>query len=500
MATQQQVYLAVDMGASSGRHVAGLFDGQRVQLEEVHRFENGPVPTAGRLYWDVLALWTQIQNGLRAAGRKYPDQVKSVAVDTWGVDFGLLGPGDELLGNPYNYRDPRTRGMLAKAFEIVPREEIFAETGLQFLEINTLYQLIAMKEQNSPLLQMAESLLMMPDLFHWLLTGEKANELTDVSTSQLYNPRTKNWSSVLIEKFGLPEKIFGKIVPPGTNLGKLRSSVADATGLANLDVVLPGTHDTASAVLAVPAETFGAEKPDWCYISSGTWSLMGVETAEPVINDQCAAYNFTNEGGIGGTTRLLKNIAGLWLVQECRRVWEQQGQKYNWDDLIQMTKKAAPHYADIDTDDGRLLAPADMPETIRTLTKESGQPVPQDAGTVIRCALESLALRYRQVHRTLEKLVGGEINTIHVVGGGTQNKLLCQMTADACGRRVVAGPVEATALGNILMQAVAAGEVGSVADARGVIRESFPVETYEPTNTGPWEDANAKFEQIVNAK
>jgi rhamnulokinase len=499
MTNTHQVYLAVDMGASSGRHVAGLFDGQSIQLAEVHRFENGPVIASGRMYWDVLALWSHIQEGLRAAAKAYPNQVVSLGVDTWGVDFGLLGRGDELLGNPYNYRDARTCGMFEKTFELVPRAEIFAETGLQFMEINTLYHLVAMKLQNSPLLEMAESLLMMPDLFHWLLTGEKANELTDVSTTQLYNPRTQNWSSLLIEKLGLPAKIFGQIVQPGTKLGQLRSEVANATGLSGVEVVLPGTHDTASAVLAVPAETFGAEKPDWCYISSGTWSLMGVELAQPVINDACAEFNFTNEGGIGGTTRLLKNIAGLWIVQECRRIWNQQGQHYTWDDLTRMAMEAPPLVAIVNPDDPRVVAPPDMPSLIRTLASEKNQPVPQEPGAVIRCALESLALRYRQVHRTLETLTGGSIGTVHIVGGGTRNKLLCQMTADACGRRVVAGPVEATALGNIMMQAVAAGAVGSVADARRIIRESFPVEVYEPQNAAQWEEASARFEQIVKA-
>ena len=338
---------------------------------------------------------------------------------------------------------------------------------------------------------------MIPDLFHWLLSGEKANELTDVSTTQLYNPRQQDWSRLLIERLGLPAKIFGPIVPPGTKLGKLRGEVADATGLAGVEVVLPGAHDTASAVLAVPAETFAEARPNWCYISSGTWSLMGVETAEPVINEACAKFNFTNEGGIGGATRLLKNIAGLWIVQECRRIWHQQGQSYTWDDLTRMALAARPLATIINPDDPRIVAPSDMPSLIRALAAEANEPIPQDPGEVIRCALESLALRYRQVHRTLESLIAGPIDTVHIVGGGTQNKLLCQMTADACGRRVVAGPVEATALGNVMMQAVAAGSVGSVAEARRVIRESFPVDCYEPQDTAQWDEASARFERLA---
>jgi rhamnulokinase len=315
------VFLAVDIGASSGRHVAGRFDGQRLALEEVHRFENGPVWAAGRYYWDLLRQWGNVVDGLRAAGAKVSGQIHSVGVDTWGVDFGLLGRGDELLGNPYCYRDARTNGMLERAFGIVGREEIFADTGLQFMQFNTLYQLLAMRLGDSPLLESAESLLLMPDLFHWLLTGEKANEVTIASTSQFFDPRRDAWALELLKKFQIPTQMLGTLVPSGTRLGMLLPAVATATGLNGVEVVLPGTHDTASAVMAVPAASRPGERPDWCYISSGTWSLMGVEVPEPVVTDQCLALNFTNEGGVAGTTRLLKNICGLWLVQECRRHW-----------------------------------------------------------------------------------------------------------------------------------------------------------------------------------
>jgi len=493
----EKVYLAVDLGASSGRHVAGLFDGKRLRLEEVYRFENGPVHAAGRMYWNLLDQWTNIREGLRAAGAKYAGQVTSVGVDTWGVDFGLLGRDDEILGNPYHYRDPRTEGMMEWAFETVSREEIFAETGLQFMELNSLYQLLAMRRANSPLLEVAESLLMMPDMFHWLLTGEKANELTDATTTQFYNPKTKTWATGMLEKWGVPTEMFGPIVQPGTTLGPLTNQVAQATGLSGVNVVLPGTHDTASAVMAVPAAGEPSTRPDWCYISSGTWSLMGVEVSEPVIDETCQALNFTNEGGIGGTTRLLKNIAGLWLVQECRRVWKEAGHEYSWSELVRMSADASPLRSLVDPDHGSLIAPPDMPEAIRAFCRETGQPVPESEGAVIRCALESLALRYRTALGWLEQLVGGRIETIHIVGGGTQNRQLCQMAADACNRRVVAGPIEATAIGNVMMQAVAAGDIGSIREAREVIRDSFDVEQFTPHEPEPWDTAFARFERLM---
>lgn len=482
-------YLAIDMGASSGRHVVGLFDGRKLELGEAHRFENGPVNAAGRLYWDLLGLWNNILAGMRAARSQHGRSIRSIGVDTWGVDFALLGRGDEILGNPYNYRDARTAGMVERAFEIVSRDEIFAETGLQFMELNTLYQLLSMRLADSPLLESAETLLMMPDLFHWLLTGEKANEMTDVSTSQLYNPLTGTWSASLIEKFGLPARIFGPIVQPGAKIGPLLPRVVDETGLAGVEVILPGTHDTASAVLAVPAAGEASETPNWCYISSGTWSLMGVEVSRPVVNETCARLNFTNEGGVGGTTRLLKNIAGLWLVQECRRIWSLQGRDYPWDELNRLAAEAPPLVSVINPDDPSLVAPNDMPEAIRALCRASGQQPPDSEGAVIRCALESLALRYRQVLGWLEELTGQRIERIHIVGGGTQNRMLSQMAADACNRPVVAGPVEATAIGNILMQAIAAGDLASISEARELVKSSFGVEQFTPQATAPWDEA-----------
>lgn len=499
MAEASKVYLAVDLGASSGRVVAGLFNGGQLTLEEGYRFENGPVRAAGRLHWDLLNQWSHVQTGLRDAAHRYGKRVASVGVDTWGVDFGLLGRNDELLGNPYHYRDQRTAGLLPIAFETVPREEIFEETGVQFMEINTLYQLIAMRRQNSPLLDSAQTLLMIPDLFHWLLTGEKANEYTDVSTSQCYNPRTRDWSRNMLEKFGIPTGMLGNIVQPGARLGRLLPAVADETGLGGVEVVLPGTHDTASAVMAVPAASQPGAKPNWCYISSGTWSLMGVETPEPVINQRVYELNFTNEGGVGGTTRLLKNIAGLWLVQECRRIWKQEGHEYGWEELTRRAGEQPPLISLINPDDPCFTAPKDMPAAIREYCQRTGQVPPTSEGAVIRCALESLALRYRMVLGYLEELIDGRLDTIHIVGGGTQNRLLCQMAADACNRRVVAGPVEATAIGNVMMQVVSDGGVSSIAEAREIVRSSFKVEEYHPKMPWPWNDAYERFKRLLGS-
>jgi len=493
----QRVYLAIDIGASSGRHMAGSFDGKALRLNEAYRFENGPTPVAGRLYWDLLAQWNHVRHGLRAAREAGLGEIASVGVDTWGVDFGLLGRGDELLGNPAHYRDRRTDGLLERAFGVVPRERIFARTGLQFMQFNTLYQLWAMRLGGSSLLDSAESLLMMGDLFHWLLTGEKANELTNATTTQFFDPQRNDWARELLTEFDIPDRILGRIAAPGTTLGPLRTDVAADSGLVGVNVVLPGTHDTASAVMAVPAVGATTDRPNWCYISSGTWSLMGAEVPRPIVNDKCLTLNFTNEGGVGGTTRLLKNIAGLWLVQECRRVWNQQGANHSWEDLNRLTAAARPLVSLIDPDDASFMVPADMPAAIREFCSRTGQKVPDEPGAVLRCALESLALRYRMVLGWLEELIGGRIDTIHVVGGGSQNRQLCQATADACQRTVLAGPVEATAIGNVLVQAIAGGDLSSIGEARQLVAASFALQRYEPRHAAEWDAAYSKFVTLV---
>ncbi len=492
----ERVYLAVDLGASSGRVLAGCWNGQHWRLEEIYRFENGGVPVGPRLYWNLVGLWQHVQSGLRAAAARYGGSIYSLGVDTWGVDFGLLDASGELLANPLHYRDHQTDGILEEAFRRVPREQIFAQTGLQFLPFNTLFQWLAIRRRGSRLLDQAKTFLMMPDLFHWLLTGQIANEYTNATTTQFYNPRTATWAWELLHAFDLPTLLLGKIVMPGTELGPLRPEVAYQTGLSGVRVVLPGTHDTASAVVAVPALTSNAAPLDWCYLSSGTWSLLGAEVREPVITELCARYNFTNEGGVGQTVRLLKNIAGLWLVQECRRIWSTAGKDYSWDQLVDEASRVPLARSLINPDDPRFLAPDNMPDQIQAYCREKGQPVPETVGQIIRCALDSLALRYRMVLEWVEELTEHHIKVVHIVGGGVQNRLLCQMTADACGRPVWAGPVEATALGNVVVQAIAAGDVRDIAQARETIRSSFPLGYYEPSNTDAWLEAYERFKPL----
>jgi len=494
MATKS--YLAIDMGASSGRHIVGHFDGRRLNLEEVYRFENGPVEMAGNLYWNFPGQWGHVAAGLQAAGALYGANIVSVGVDTWGVDFGLLGRNDTLLGIPFCYRDPRTDGAMERAFEAVSRDEIFANTGLQFMQFNTLYQLLAMKWANSPILDNAERFLMIPDLFHWLLSGVKANEFTNSTTTQFYNSLTGDWAKPMLAQFGLPTHLFAPVTPPGTVLGKLTTNVANASGLSEANVVLPGTHDTASAVMAVPT----SQPADWCYISLGTWALMGVETQKPIINDQVATFNFTNEGGVGGTMRLLKNISGLWLIQECRRVWNQAGRNWDWEHLNALAANAPELVSFINPDEREFLSPTDMPEAIRQYCKRTGQTAPQTEGAILRCALESIAMKFRYTLEMCESLIRNKIDTIHIVGGGTKNRQLCQAAADACGRRVVAGPIEATAIGNLMMQAVASGDVRGISQAREVIRDSFEVIEYLPHNTATWQDAYGRFIEFLRRK
>ncbi len=402
----------------------------------------------------------------------------SVGVDTWGVDFVLLTKNGEMLGQPYHYRDGRVAGMFQEAFGRVPRSEIFAQTGLQFMEINTLYQLLAWQRTHPELLAAADCLLMMPDFFHWCLCGSRVAEFTDASTSQCLNPLKRDWAWGMLKKFGLPERIFPKVVPPGTELGRLRESVAQRTGLGRIKVVAPPTHDTASAVAAIPTANTG--RSNWAYISSGTWSLMGIETADALLTEQVLKLNFTNEGGIDGTFRLLKNITGLWLVQQCKKAFEERGQNLDYAELTRMAEAAPGPHAIIDPDDARLANPPDMPAAIQAICRETNQPVPRSEGALVRCALESMAAKYAVVLAGLEELAGNKIEVIHVVGGGSRNPLLNQLAANRCCRRVVAGPVETTVLGNVLSQARAAGELQSLEQMREVVRSGADLQVFEP--------------------
>jgi len=483
-------YLAFDLGAESGRAILGTLESGRLTLDEIHRFPNTPVRVFSSLYWDTLRLWHEIQQGLKIAGRDRQTALNGIGVDTWGVDFALLDASGALLENPRHYRDARTNGMLAAVFNIVPREEVFAQTGIQFMQINSLYQLYAMRLAGSPALDCARTLLMTPDLLNYWLTGVAKSELTIASTSQFYNPRRAGWATELFDRLDLPKSILPEIVAPGACLGPLLPQIAEASHLSAVPVYETGSHDTASAVAAVPSEG-----DSWCYISSGTWSLMGVEIDAPVIDARSLALNLTNEMGACGKTRLLKNIAGLWLLQECRRAWALAGREYSYDELTTMATGAPPFSAVIDPD--AFLEPDEMPAKISAHCHATGQPAPESAAAIARTIFESLALRYREVLESLESLLGRRIGTIHIVGGGSRNRVLNQFVADACDRTVIAGPAEATAMGNVLIQAMGAGELSGLSAVREIVRRSCALETFTPKPAASWEKAYEKFRQVV---
>jgi rhamnulokinase len=468
-------FLAFDLGAESGRAVMGLLDDDRLSLAEVHRFPNGGVSVGESLHWDVLRLFDEMKQGLRLAVQTYGRDITAAGVDTWGVDFGLLGPNDVLLENPHCYRDSRIDGMMDEAEKLVPRAEIYEQTGIQFMPVNTLYQILAVSRTDRWMLDAAKTMLMMPDLFNFWFTGVKACEFTEATTSQFYNPRAEDWARSLLERMGIPTHFLPQIVQPGTVLGPLRDRVAAETGAQALKFIAPATHDTGSAVAAVPASG-----PCYAYISSGTWSLMGVESKQPIISEKALRFNVTNEGGVAGTFRVLRNIMGLWLVQECRRTWAQECADYSYAQLTDMAAEAEPFRSVVDPDDASFLKPGDMPARIKDFCRRTNQPVPEAPGSVVRTALDSLALKYRWVLERLETLTGTRLEPIHIVGGGTQNRLLCQLAADVTGRPVVAGPVEATAIGNVLVQALGSGHIGSIDEGRAIVRKSFDLVTYEP--------------------
>lgn len=454
--------LAIDLGAESGRVMAVHFDGTALALEELHRFENPVTSVNNTLHWDFLHLWREITAGIDK-GR--PLNPLSLGVDTWGVDFGLLDQNGALIGNPVNYRDSRTNGMMEAVFEQVPREEVFARTGIQFMPINSLYQLMSLVVEQSPQLAIAETFLTAPDLLNYWLTGRKACEFSNATTTQLFNPTTGTWATGLMEKLGIPPQIFPEIVQPGTGLGEYRG----------IPVIAPACHDTGSAVAAVPAQT-----ADYAYISSGTWSLVGLEVDHPVMTPAALEANVTNEGGVYGTYRLLKNVMGLWIVQQCRATWAAQGDDHSYADLTEMAIAAGPSPTQIDPNSPDLLPPGDHPARIQAQCRAAGRPVPQSKGQIIRCVLESLAREYGRVLEQLAAVSGKTIDIIHIVGGGTQNRLLNQLTAEAAGRPVITGPIEATVLGNALVQLIALGEIPDLQTGRDLIRNMGKIERYDP--------------------
>lgn len=484
-------YLAFDFGASGGRALIGTIDNGRLALEEIHRFWNGPVFVNGNAYWDAFRLLEEIKQGIRLAVKQYGSDIAGIGIDTWGVDFGLLGPNDLLIEMPRHYRDSRTDGLVEEGDKIMPRAEVYAHTGIQFMQLNTLYQLFSVARDNPWMLENAERMLMMPDLFNFWLTGVKANEFTISSTSQMHNPVTGSWATDMLEKFGIPSRIFGNIVQPGTVLGPLSAGIMDETKAPAIPVIAVASHDTASAFAAVPATN-----PDSAYISSGTWSLVGIESENPIISEKSLELNFTNEGGIGNT-RFLRNVMGLWLIQECRRVWAEAGKDYSWADLVKSAEAAQPFKSIIDPDYESFLKPCDMPQKIRDYCRSTGQPIPETEGEVTRAALDSLALKYRWVIEQIETMRGRSIQQVNVVGGGVQNQLLCQLTADITGRTVIAGPIEATAIGNVLVQAMGLGVIKSLEECRQIVRNSFAMAAYTPNPAAGVDEAYARFQALL---
>jgi len=484
-------FAAADLGAQSGRVAVGRFDGERLSVTEVHRFPNVPVRVGDTLHWDILRLHHDVVDGLRAAARE-AGHVDSVAVDSWGVDFGLLDRRGRLLENPVHYRDARRAHAMAPALERIPARELYERTGIQLMPINTVFELSAMAAGGDAALAAAETLLFVPDLLHHWLCGALTSEYTNATTSQCFDPRSGAWAGDLLERLGVPHRILPDVVTPGTRLAALAREVADDTGLADAEVIAVATHDTASAVAAVPFRVDGS-----VFISSGTWSLVGLEVREPVIDDASFAANLTNEGGVGGTFRLLQNVTGLWLVEECRRAWAQQGEEYSFDQLVALTK-AAPAFATfIEPNDPAFVEPGDMPARVRAFCAHTGQPEPADPGAVVRSILESLALKHAQTIELLARVTGTSPGEVHVVGGGARNELLCRWTANASGLPVLAGPEEATLLGNLLVQAISLGEIASVADAREVVRASFAPVVYEPQDAQEWQEARERFAHAI---
>ncbi len=485
--------LAIDLGASSGRGIIGKFDGEKITLEEIHRFSNDPVMLPTGFYWDTLRILFEIKTAILNAS--HAGGVDTIGIDTWGVDYGYLDKNGALLSNPYNYRDVRTEGIQDYVFEkYAPLSEIYGVTGIQSLNLNSIYQIAADLRDHPWVVENAETMLFMPDLLGYMLTGEKKTEYTIASTGAVLDAEKRDYAKDLLAKFGFPEKLLCEVVEPGTELGALLPAIEEETGNTGAKVIKVASHDTASAVLAVPAEN-----EDFLYISSGTWSLMGIESKTPVINELSAKYNFTNEGGVFGTIRILKNIMGLWIEQESRRQWTREGTKYSFDELSEMALASKPFQCFIDPDDQLFATAGNMPRRIREYCEKTGQYVPQTVGEIVRCIFESLSLRYRWTAEKLEELTGRKYPVINIVGGGTKEEMLSQFTADASHRKVCAGPVEATALGNIAMQCIASGEIKDMWEARRIIRNSTDIKEYEPDmeSAAAWDEAYARFLKII---
>lgn len=482
--------LAIDFGASSGRAILGTFDGSKISLEEVHRFSNDPVKIGDTMYWDVLRLFHEIKQGIIKA--KEIGSFDSIGIDTWGVDFGLIDEFGCLLENPVHYRDERTKGLIEECAETVPNSEFYGTTGIQFMELNTVYQLYALKKYRPHMLERADKILFMPDLFGYLLTGKMTTEYSIATTSQMVDLKTKKWATGLLDRLGIPSRLLCEIVPSGTTLGKVREDICTECGIPATDVISVCGHDTQSAITAIPSE-----EGDFAFLSSGTWSLFGTELKEPIVDEKSIAMNVTNEGGYDSSVGFLKNIIGLWLIQESRRHWNRHGSSYSYADLEKLALAAEPFKCFIDPDAPEFVPHGNIPERVREYCRKTNQPVPESVGEVMRCIYESLAMKYRLTLDNLEDCTGKAYPAIHVIGGGTKDTLLCRMTASSCNRKVVAGPIEATVLGNICVQLLACGAIENVTEARKIVRESENTAEYLPENASEWNAAYERFKAVV---
>jgi sugar (pentulose or hexulose) kinase len=487
-----KVFIAVDLGAGSGRVIAARTDFQRMELEDVHRFDNPGTDLPGGSFWNVLGLYREILEGLRRAVEKYGDEIVSIGIDTWACDFGLIDANGELIGLPHQYRDRRFEGMADAMHALMPEEEIFTRTGVKTNFYNTSLHLLAEVKKQSPALLHADRLLFVPDLLAYWLTGRQAVEQTVASTSQLVDPNTGDWEWNVIRALGLPKKLFGEIVEPGTVLGPLRDEVAKFIGSGAIPVVATACHDTAAAVTGIPMTGTGQ-----LWLSSGTWSIMGIETDAAITSKQALAYGFCNDLGVQGDVHFLKNIAGLWLIQECKRQWALDGESLGYAEMAKLADEAEPFTAFIDPDDDAFASPGDMPEKIREWCRKTGQAVPASKGLVLRVATDSLALKYRVVYERFRALTGLDFTSLHAGGGGIQNELLSQATADALGIPVIAGPVEATSCGNLITQMVGTGNLPDFKAGRELIRRSFDFKTFTPGNSSGWNDASVRFRQLL---
>lgn len=487
-------FLAFDLGASSGRAILGTLNDNRLELKEIHRFNNQMLLLHGHYYWDIYNLFSELKTGLLKCIREFNIQPESIGIDTWGVDYALITKDGHLAGLPYAYRDGRTNKSMEEFFRIMPKKETYQLSGIQFMQFNTLFQLFSAYQTGLSALKIADTLLFTPDVLNFLFTGVRKIEYTIASTSQMLKPGKPEWEYRLLDAAEIPRSLVDEIVLPGTVLGPILQEVCAETGSEEIPCIAVASHDTASAIASVPAG-----EGNWAYISSGTWSLMGIESPEPIVSDEVLDLNFTNEGGVDGTTRFLKNIMGLWLIQECKRKWDAEAQ-LSWSDIVEMSKTATPFVSLVDPDDISFLNPPDMPEAIREFCRKTEQPLPFSKAAIARCIYDSLALKYRYTLEQIEQLIKKSVERIHIIGGGANNRFLCQLTADATGIPVIAGPVEATAIGNVLMQARGLGYIESLSEMRKIVSESFNVIQYLPSRALDWEETYLKFKLIIQNK